>query len=68
MGARALPGQHARQPPTQRPVLVVQMLSAGRIGHGHDDALPLWADFSYRVSTLVNNPKNDIPQCVEAIR
>jgi len=23
---------------------------------------------AYRVSTLVNNPKNDVPQCVEAIR
>ena len=23
---------------------------------------------AYRVSTLVNNAKNDVPQCVEAIR
>ena len=23
---------------------------------------------AYRVSALVNNPKNDVPQCVEAIR
>ena len=23
---------------------------------------------AYRVSTVVNNPKNDVPQCVEAIR
>jgi putative SOS response-associated peptidase YedK len=23
---------------------------------------------AYRVSTVVNNPKNDLPQCVEAIR
>jgi hypothetical protein len=68
VGERALPGQHARQPPTQRPVLVVQMLPAARIGQGHDGALPLWADLSYRVSTLVNNPKNDVPPCVEAIR
>jgi hypothetical protein len=66
--ARALPGQHARQPPTQRPVLVVQMLPVGRSGQGHDGVLPLWSDFSCRVSTLANDPKNDLPQWAGATR
>jgi putative SOS response-associated peptidase YedK len=29
---------------------------------------PLKDMLAYRVSTLVNNPKNDVPKCVEAIR